>query len=379
MNTSGEASEHRPSQVANLKTWLQLRRIELEFSQSDEDTVIHAVSREAYARFAKFQLEPDKTPVEIGQIRLMRGRKLDGEARELYVAVFRLWHDDLILTAPFSKFYVPALPGELELDREDAALSVICLWNAHTATREFLAQSWFVDELTETEMNEAWSVFRCVMTGSAVPEALRDRVGLPVYRKEDPRIAYQAEEIQLMKPFAVAALATEALRATSVDWFQELCQAFTKKVRAMAQESLKEWQAGLATLQKSADGILEAADDQARYHFLLWNGPAEELAAAITAGCETVSATIAIPLQPDDSGEADVTWKFDRLETELGDKRFVAISKFDGNPIAHGRIAQDGDYAFLVKTSHQVMEEIGLENLILVVLTQVESGSEQGS
>ena len=144
--------------------------------------------------------------VAVGQIRLLSRRLLPASERPVYVAVLSEWEDGLQLVAPFSAFLSPATPGELLTARTEAALRVLCLWNARSVPTAFLAAgSWLADDLSLPEIDEAWAVFLHVTTGSALLTELITRTGAPTIRADDPRVRYQQEEAALLAPLTEAA------------------------------------------------------------------------------------------------------------------------------------------------------------------------------
>ncbi len=129
-----------------------------------------------------------------GQIRLFTPEvapKMD----LIYFAVLKEWDNNEWLIAPFNPFSAPALPGELLLEaRQELHLKVLCLWNAHTMSRELVQKSWIEQTLSDEELMAAWSVFKHVAIGAKLPEPLEVRVGPHVLRADDPRIEYQREQ-----------------------------------------------------------------------------------------------------------------------------------------------------------------------------------------
>ncbi len=144
----------------------------------------------------------DKTEPVRGEIRLLSSRLLPASQRPLYVLVLGDWGDDLKLVAPFGPMLEPATRGELKINRDEASLSVLCLWNAHSVPAARLHWGWVVDRMSETEVEEAWSVFRHAATGSPLSAELENRVGLPILSPDDPRTVYQEQEFQLLAPLS---------------------------------------------------------------------------------------------------------------------------------------------------------------------------------
>lgn len=142
-----------------------------------------------------------------GEIRLLSSRVLGDVSRAVYVALYADWENDWVLVAPYAPFFEPASPGELATGRPAPYLKVLSLWNTHSCPPRALADSWVVDHLSGTEMEEAFAVFRSIFTGKALDAGLRERVGPPLSEGTDPRHAYQNQETQLMAPLARKAMA----------------------------------------------------------------------------------------------------------------------------------------------------------------------------
>lgn len=153
-------------------------------------------STEVQQRIAPF----DSTSPVPGEVRLLGSQLLPGCSRPVYVAVLADWEEGLQLVAPYSRFGEPATTGELLTARQASALSVLCLWNTHSVPVELLAQSWVVDRLSPEELADAWLVFQHVATGKVLSLPLSKRIGPPVIREDDPRVQYQAQELELLAP-----------------------------------------------------------------------------------------------------------------------------------------------------------------------------------
>ncbi len=141
---------------------------------------------------------PYDSELEAGQIRLAAPAGSRAGFDFLYFAVLKKWDGDTWLVAPFSRYSVPAIPGELAIKRDDTWLRAACLWNARTVPAATLQRSWVDAVLTEAEQADLWSVFRHVMTGETLVSKLLDRVGARVVKADDPRVEYQREEVLRM-------------------------------------------------------------------------------------------------------------------------------------------------------------------------------------
>jgi hypothetical protein len=107
--------------------------------------------------------------------------------------------------------------------REAAPLRVLCAWNARRMTPAQLADSWYVDDLSDEELGEAAALLQHLRFGQPVPDPLRGRTGPPLRHPADPRHEYLEEEEGLLAwlPAAFGARANPAYeggRRPSTPW-----------------------------------------------------------------------------------------------------------------------------------------------------------------
>ncbi len=194
--------------LGKLIAWLEVRNADLALREpADHETVsvgeepgeggsglqILNESATEEVQIVSFDLD-----IQVGDIRLLSPQLTPNANRPVYVAVFKQWEDDLVLVAPFSPYSFAATRTELEFQDRTHALQVLCPWNAHTIHPISIADSWLVDRLSETELADTWQVFRHAAVGYDLPEELVSRVGCPIMRIDDPRVAYQTEEADVM-------------------------------------------------------------------------------------------------------------------------------------------------------------------------------------
>jgi tetratricopeptide (TPR) repeat protein len=170
-----------------------------------------------------------------GEIRLLSSRLLPAPERPVYVLVLGDWEDGLKLVAPFGPMMEPATRSELKTRRDDPSLSVLCLWNTHSVPTERLKWGWVIDQMNDTEVEEAWAVFKHAATGSPLSAELEDRVGLPILSPEDPRIIYQDREFQLLAPLSEGIIGSEEKR--NVVHFPSFAREVGIQQRAIAASS----------------------------------------------------------------------------------------------------------------------------------------------
>jgi hypothetical protein len=185
-----------------LSRWLIERDAELVFRQLDGEKPLTTAPTEelhiAQSFDQKIINNYAEEPPETGQIRLLAPEQFNEQSRPVYVAVIKEWEDNIWLTAPFSSYTVPALPGELLMQRPETPLQVLCVWNTRTIPSRAFQTSWIAGTMTAQELEDAWNLFRAVSTGSAIPENIAPRTGPHVLRENDPRIMYQQEELEML-------------------------------------------------------------------------------------------------------------------------------------------------------------------------------------
>ena len=138
-----------------------------------------------------------------GAIRLLAHDLTRPDCRPLFVLVLgpkgeltsELW------VAPFGLFLEPASPGEWQTGEEDPDFAVLSLWNARVVPRESLARSWHTGALDAEQVTDALAVLRHTLLGDRLPARLRAQVGPPINSLNDPRCAYQAEEMGIFTAF----------------------------------------------------------------------------------------------------------------------------------------------------------------------------------
>lgn len=259
----------------------------------------------------------------------------------VYMALLRDWDNESILCAPYSRFSEPATPGELLTGRKEAPLRVLQVWNARTVPASVLVQSWFVDSLSETEMNEAWAVFRSTISGQ-IPERLTERLGPPVIHPEDPRIRYQEGEIQLLAKLQeesraafslnLALAALEGMNRRELDEFfdDRRCAPAAQYAAATGEVTTE---VSVVTEAELRDLLLE---EEARNRVNEPPIPATKLTARVVD---------LLQQDADSPDEAFVTWEF-APPVEQCD-HFAVIDRSSGARLGAGRLRENGRLAVL--------------------------------
>ncbi len=141
--------------------------------------------------------ETDPETFRPGAVRLLDASLVSGADRPVYVLILADWSRDRKLIAPFSPFRTPASTLEMQTEREEAFLAVLSLWNQRTMAQETIAKSWFVTRLENDEFEDILLVWKSGMLGDPLPAHLRTVLGSPIEEEDDPRCAYQREEVAL--------------------------------------------------------------------------------------------------------------------------------------------------------------------------------------
>lgn len=189
-------------QKQHFAQWLVFWRKEQEFKKIDHRSLLPPLQ----------VINPPKRPVNVhpyenrplrlGEIRLLAPHLTPEADEPVYVAVVSEWKPVGFLVAPFSRFTVPALTGELFTGWKEPRLRVLNVWNSYSLSPDALAESWLVDHLSPEECRVARAVFRHAMFGHDLEPALQDRIGPPIVHPEDPRLTYQQEELQRLAGLA---------------------------------------------------------------------------------------------------------------------------------------------------------------------------------
>lgn len=127
-----------------------------------------------------------------GQIRL-----LSQTDSITYVLLARKWGDGAFLVIPFSQYADPATDMELKVRHDAGAyLQVLQIWNARTLQTETLRRSWLIGKMNPDDLKEALQLWEYSVGGQKPEASVIARTGVPISRREDPRILYQDQVLQ---------------------------------------------------------------------------------------------------------------------------------------------------------------------------------------
>ena len=179
---------------ASTRDFLVAYELRKKLAQVDvEDVVVEttpeedAVAREECSRLVR----PFDGDVAVGQVRVLSGVK-----EITYVLVARKWDERSWLVIPFSSFSVPATDTELKMKLDGGlGLRVVQLWNARSLLTETVAKSWLVHTLPEEGVADIISAWQWSVGVGELSDDQLARTGMPIMRRDDPRIAYEDEAL----------------------------------------------------------------------------------------------------------------------------------------------------------------------------------------
>jgi len=175
------------------KEWYELDRAIDEIDVGAEDENLDYTPTPEERKKLESSVSP-YDPVRAGEIRLLSKKLTPNVDRPVYVAIIE--EGEGLTAYPFSAYPVPATQGELLLPGRDKKLSVVQAWNPFWLSEpEDLNAGWHVDDLSEDEAEAIRQVNSFVMMGVKLPLELELRTGLPIISEDDPRLAYQEEEM----------------------------------------------------------------------------------------------------------------------------------------------------------------------------------------
>ena len=147
--------------------------------ESDNDSDV----REKCSRLVR----PFDPSVAAGQVRI-----LSGVENIAYVLVARKWDADSWLIVPFSMYSSPATDTELQVKLNGGVgLRVLQLWNARSLLTQTLEKSWLVHTLSDEDLADAITAWQWSVGVGELSEDQLARTGMPIMKRDDPRIEYQ--------------------------------------------------------------------------------------------------------------------------------------------------------------------------------------------
>ena len=199
-NIDPETLRHRRQLAAWLHEWnleQHLRRVDIDERGDLAEGDLPAPTPHAYPR------PGDIAP---GRILLLPPRRNSRIDRPIYVLMLAEMESGACLIAPFSRFSVPALPGEWRTGLRAAPLRVLCLWNTRGAVRGLLEAGWPAARMSAMKLKQAFAICQGIWQSDAHTSSPSRNVGPPLRHPLDPRHGYISEETDLLD----AATAIEA-------------------------------------------------------------------------------------------------------------------------------------------------------------------------
>lgn len=142
-----------------------------------------AAAREECAKLVR----PFDEDISVGQVRAISGTR-----DVTYVLVARQWDEQSWLVIPFSSFSMPATDTELKLKIDGGlGLRVVQLWNARSLLTETIAKSWLVHTLSDDDVADVCSAWQWSVGIGELTDDQLSRMGMPIMRRDDPRIEYE--------------------------------------------------------------------------------------------------------------------------------------------------------------------------------------------
>ena len=144
---------------------------------------------------------PNWTSVAPGQIRMLKASLTSDPEIITPVLILSQWEGANWLIAPFSRFTVPATPGELSTNEDFTAYSVLEVWNA-TVVPDLLvnSDSVFLRTVPEELRKEACQLYFHLLAEDVLPDSTAEKTGPQILSEIDPRIQYLLNEQEQLRP-----------------------------------------------------------------------------------------------------------------------------------------------------------------------------------
>lgn len=160
--------------------------------------------QKAGGKWREMKLTAFDPDVKAGEIRVFADT-----ARPVAGLVLADQNTDGWLVVPVSDFTVPATEREILIGNR-----VYQLWNSFTASMEFIAKSWIVETLPDSDRKDIAAALLSVLCGEPLREDLAALVGLPITKTDDPRLMYEKEYAKPEKSEVVRAIEMQKISRT---------------------------------------------------------------------------------------------------------------------------------------------------------------------
>lgn len=185
-------AESLPQQRQTLASWLREWTVEQALGGGEEA---------AWASAARGRRARRRRPARVGEVRLLPPDISSDHLR--YFLVLEAPSDGPIRVAPFSRFAVPAIPGEWRTGHRAPALAVLCVWNAVELPRAIAERAWPVADFGAECLEKARKLAAEYLAPDLDPPAgWAESVGAPLRHPDDPRWSYLQEEAEAWERWA---------------------------------------------------------------------------------------------------------------------------------------------------------------------------------
>ena len=156
--------------------------------------------------------------VEPGQVRLLKKEAITDTEVPTSILILSQWEDDYWLVAAFSRFPIPATPGELMLNEETSTReNVLQCWNAQTLPTAVLRKnSYPMGKISEDSRLKACQLYFHLLADDPLPENMEFKTGPKILSAIDPRIQYMQAEKWQIAPLKKIATKYEQLKHSSL-------------------------------------------------------------------------------------------------------------------------------------------------------------------
>ena len=182
-----------------LEAWRKQYVFDAMVSETDETEDQEVVGTEDAKRLSE-AVSPFDTQLAIGQIRVMTSSVTTEPEHIPYVAILGRWTDSSWLVAPFSRFTIPAVRGEMLTGIDYDFHAVLQCWNAKIIPSILLQNSWICGQLPEQVRIDAYELFRHLATNTPLMDTFQSTVGPALTDPLDIRNNYMAEDKEQFRP-----------------------------------------------------------------------------------------------------------------------------------------------------------------------------------
>lgn len=177
----------RPArQRRQLAEWLAEREIDLALRDTE-------AGPDVFVRRAPVQYLQGSGNPRPGEIHIIKPVPAGKNFGPVYVLILENEKEGGLLAVPFSRYTVPAVPGECLTGLQAVPLRTLCCWNTRPVRASQLLPG-CVKRLSEGKLEELRKKCRHVLHGEPVDARLSRSLGPPLAHPADPRYAYLDEE-----------------------------------------------------------------------------------------------------------------------------------------------------------------------------------------